>query len=179
MCTDVAARGLDIPYVSNVMHYQCPFNAEVYVHRCGRTARIGRDGESCALLSPDDNKAFKSICQVLKKSEADLQMFDIKYSILDKIRPLIDQAKELEKSLHRTRTQEKDADQTIQMAQDADINIDEDMQYELAQQLGKKATSRAGLDDSRIDDFKHDNSVHRKRDSKAVQKEKALKQKYD
>lgn len=109
----MAARGLDIPYVSNVMHYQCPFNAEVYVHRCGRTARIGRDGESCALLSPDDNKAFKSICQVLKKSEADLQMFDIKYSILDKIRPLIDQAKELEKSLHRTRTQEKDADQTI------------------------------------------------------------------
>ena len=53
------------------------------------------------------------------------------------------------------------------------------MQYELAQQLGKKAASRAGLTDSRIDEFKHDNSVHRKRDSKAVQKEKALKQKYD
>lgn len=62
VCTDVAARGLDVPYVSNVMHYQCPFNAEVYVHRCGRTARMGRSGEACALLSPDDNKQFKSIC---------------------------------------------------------------------------------------------------------------------
>lgn len=106
-------------------------------------------------------------------------MFDIKFSILDKIRPLIDQAKELEKSLHRSRTQEKDADQTIQMANDADLGIDEDMQYELAEQLGKKAASRAGLEDSRIDDFKYDSSHHKKRDSKAVQKEKALKQKYD
>lgn len=72
VCTDVAARGLDIPYVSNVLHYQCPWNAEIYVHRCGRTARIGRDGECLALLSPDDNKAFKGICQVLKKTEDEL-----------------------------------------------------------------------------------------------------------
>jgi ATP-dependent RNA helicase DDX24/MAK5 len=69
VCTDVAARGLDIPYVSNVLHYQCPWNAEIYVHRCGRTARIGRSGECLALLSPEDNKGFKSICQVLKKTE--------------------------------------------------------------------------------------------------------------
>lgn len=69
MCTDVAARGLDIPYVSNVLHYQCPFNAEVYVHRCGRTARIGRSGTSVALLTPDDNKSFRGICTSLKKTE--------------------------------------------------------------------------------------------------------------
>jgi len=62
VCTDVAARGLDIPFVSNVVHYQCPFNAEIYVHRCGRTARIGRNGESFALLTPEDNKAFRGIC---------------------------------------------------------------------------------------------------------------------
>ena len=45
--------------------------------------------------------------------------------------------------------------------------------------MGKKAASRAGLEDSRIDEFKYDSSHHKKRDSKAVQKEKALKQKYD
>lgn len=56
VCTDVAARGLDIPYVSNVVHYQCPYNAEIYVHRSGRTARIGRKGDSLNLLTPDDNK---------------------------------------------------------------------------------------------------------------------------
>ena len=69
VCTDVAARGLDIPFVGNVCHYQCPFNAEVYVHRCGRTARIGRQGESISLLAPEDNKAFRNICQTLKKTE--------------------------------------------------------------------------------------------------------------
>jgi len=50
----VAARGLDIPNVNNVVHYQCPFNAEIYVHRCGRTARIGKSGNSLALLSPEE-----------------------------------------------------------------------------------------------------------------------------
>jgi hypothetical protein len=45
--------------------------------------------------------------------------------------------------------------------------------------LGKKAASRAGLEDSRLDEFKYDNSHQRKRDAKAVQREKALKQKYD
>ena len=56
VCTDVAARGLDIPNVSNILHYQCPYNAEVYIHRCGRTARIGRHGEVLALLAPEDEK---------------------------------------------------------------------------------------------------------------------------
>ena len=54
VCTDVAARGLDIPNVQNVIHYQSPFNAEIYVHRCGRTARIGKSGESLALIGPED-----------------------------------------------------------------------------------------------------------------------------
>lgn len=67
VCTDVAARGLDIPNVQNVVHYQCPFNAEIYVHRCGRTARIGKSGETLNLLAADDEKAYRTICQVLKK----------------------------------------------------------------------------------------------------------------
>jgi len=99
----VAARGLDIPYVSNVVHYQCPFNAEVYVHRCGRTARIGRNGDSLSLIAPEDNKQFKEICQVLKKTEDDILMFEVKYGVLDKIKPLIDQAKTLEKGIHQRR----------------------------------------------------------------------------
>lgn len=67
VCTDVAARGLDIPNVQNVVHYQCPFNAEIYVHRCGRTARIGRTGTSLNLLAPEDETSFKTICKVMRK----------------------------------------------------------------------------------------------------------------
>ena len=48
IATDVAARGLDIPEVSHVFNYDIPEDAEVYVHRIGRTARAGRSG--CAVL---------------------------------------------------------------------------------------------------------------------------------
>ena len=44
VCTDVAARGLDIPLVENVVHYQIPKNIDTYIHRSGRTARIGHEG---------------------------------------------------------------------------------------------------------------------------------------
>ena len=79
MCTDVAARGLDIPNVQNVLHYQSPFNAEIYVHRSGRTARIGKQGESLALLAAEDEKNFKTIRSVLVKSTEDdnLEMMDV------------------------------------------------------------------------------------------------------
>ena len=131
VCTDVAARGLDIPNVSNVVHYQCPFNAEVYVHRCGRTARIGREGSSLALLSPDDNKAFKGICQVLKKSEDQIQQYEVKYSILEKVRPLIDQTKDLEKSMHKTKQDEKTANWMLSAAKECDLDLDDDVKYEI------------------------------------------------
>jgi len=100
VCTDVAARGLDIPYVQNVVHYQCPFNAETYIHRSGRTARIGRTGIALAVLNPEDNKAFRGICIALKKNEDGFDRYEVQYSLLDKIRPLIEQAKDLEKTLH-------------------------------------------------------------------------------
>ena len=83
--------------MSDVLHYQCPYNAEIYIHRCGRTARIGREGQSLAVLSPDDNKAFKNICQVLRKDEDSFTMYPVKYTVLERMRPLITQAKELEK----------------------------------------------------------------------------------
>lgn len=44
VCTDVAARGLDIPLVENVVHYQIPTSIDTYIHRSGRTARIGHEG---------------------------------------------------------------------------------------------------------------------------------------
>ena len=47
VCSDVAARGLDIPDVSHVINYDAPHHAEDYVHRIGRTGRAGKTG-ACA-----------------------------------------------------------------------------------------------------------------------------------
>jgi ATP-dependent RNA helicase DeaD len=54
IATNVAARGLDIPAVSHVINYDMPGNLEEYVHRIGRTARMGRDGTAITFVSEWD-----------------------------------------------------------------------------------------------------------------------------
>ncbi|XP_046415335.1 probable ATP-dependent RNA helicase DDX55 homolog [Neodiprion fabricii] len=50
LCTDVMARGVDIPEVDWVLQYDPPSNASSFVHRCGRTARIGNEGNALLFL---------------------------------------------------------------------------------------------------------------------------------
>ena len=54
VATNVAARGLDIPAVSHVINYDMPSNLEEYVHRIGRTARMGRPGTAITFVSEWD-----------------------------------------------------------------------------------------------------------------------------
>ncbi|TYC67620.1 DEAD/DEAH box helicase [Stappia sp. BW2] len=61
VATDVAARGIDIPGVSHVYNFELPEVAEAYVHRIGRTARAGADGEAVALCAPEEIGLFRQI----------------------------------------------------------------------------------------------------------------------
>jgi ATP-dependent RNA helicase DeaD len=54
VATNLAARGLDIPQVSYVVNYDMPQNLEEYVHRIGRTARMGRDGTAITFVTEWD-----------------------------------------------------------------------------------------------------------------------------
>ncbi len=53
--TDLAARGLDIPEISSVVHYQLPVTEDVMIHRNGRTARMNAEGTAYFLLESDDH----------------------------------------------------------------------------------------------------------------------------
>ncbi len=61
VCTDVAARGLDIKDVPAVFNFDVPFNAEDYVHRIGRTGRAGASGLAVTLVSGSDARLVADI----------------------------------------------------------------------------------------------------------------------
>jgi superfamily II DNA/RNA helicase len=67
VCTDVAARGLDIKDVPAVFNFDVPFNAEDYVHRIGRTGRAGATGLAVTLVAPSDNRLVGDIEKLIKK----------------------------------------------------------------------------------------------------------------
>ncbi|PIN93438.1 ATP-dependent helicase [Candidatus Pacearchaeota archaeon CG10_big_fil_rev_8_21_14_0_10_31_24] len=61
VCTDVAARGLDIKNVSHVYNYDIPANSKEYVHRIGRTARAGKEGIAVNIVSARDYENFRMV----------------------------------------------------------------------------------------------------------------------
>ena len=67
ICSDVAARGLDIADVSHVFNFDVPFNAEDYVHRIGRTGRAGKSGVAITLSIPEDAERVQAIEQLIKQ----------------------------------------------------------------------------------------------------------------
>ncbi|MBT3766937.1 MAG: DEAD/DEAH box helicase, partial [Rhodospirillales bacterium] len=61
ICSDVAARGLDIPDLSHVFNYDVPTHAEDYVHRIGRTGRAGKEGKAFTIATKEDGKYINEI----------------------------------------------------------------------------------------------------------------------
>ena len=66
VATDVAARGLDIERLPNVVNYELPHVAEDYVHRIGRTARAGNKGQAVSLVCIDEHKLLDDIEKLLQ-----------------------------------------------------------------------------------------------------------------
>ncbi|MFH1852875.1 MAG: DEAD/DEAH box helicase [Candidatus Neomarinimicrobiota bacterium] len=61
VATDVAARGLDLDRVSHVINYDIPYDSEAYIHRIGRTGRMGRKGEAILFVSPREKRLLWAI----------------------------------------------------------------------------------------------------------------------
>ena len=67
VCSDVAARGLDIPDVSHVINYDAPHHSEDYVHRIGRTGRAGKTGQALTIVTRADSKAIAEIEKLIAR----------------------------------------------------------------------------------------------------------------
>jgi ATP-dependent RNA helicase DeaD len=80
VCTDVAARGLDIPHVSHVYNYDIPAESKEYIHRIGRTARAGKEGKVVNILSDDSHDNFSRVL-----SEQDVKVTKEKMPYVEKV----------------------------------------------------------------------------------------------
>ncbi len=67
VATDIAARGLDIEKLPQVVNYELPQQAEDYVHRIGRTGRAGESGQAFSLVSSEELDRLKAIEKFIKK----------------------------------------------------------------------------------------------------------------
>jgi ATP-dependent RNA helicase RhlE len=67
VATDIAARGIDVPDVSMVINYELPNVPEVYVHRIGRTARAGAEGQAVSLCDAEEQPYLKDIEKLIKR----------------------------------------------------------------------------------------------------------------
>ncbi|MEA2081885.1 MAG: DEAD/DEAH box helicase [Elusimicrobiota bacterium] len=59
--TDVMARGIDVRGVSHIINYDFPKNSEIYVHRTGRTARLGKKGTAVSLITRSDSDTYSEV----------------------------------------------------------------------------------------------------------------------
>lgn len=71
IATDVAARGLDIPHVEHVINYDLPLAPEDYIHRVGRTARAGAQGQALDFVNSQDKSKMAIIKRLLQGEEMD------------------------------------------------------------------------------------------------------------
>ena len=74
VATDVAARGLDIDDISHVFNYHLPDDAEVYIHRIGRTGRAGKTGIAITLLSPREKRRMREVEALTKQTATKMDL---------------------------------------------------------------------------------------------------------
>ncbi len=79
VCTDVAARGLDIKGVTHIYNYNIPNTGKEYIHRIGRTARAGKEGKVINLLSNKDYDNFRKVL------EQDIEIENLKTPYVEKV----------------------------------------------------------------------------------------------
>ena len=98
-CTDIGARGLDIPKVDLVIHYHIPTRTDIFVHRSGRTARANQSGKVSSLISGKELGLYRRTMIDLNYKQ--FAMNTLPLGQLEKIKSLFEYAKELERDNYK------------------------------------------------------------------------------
>lgn len=109
VCTDVAARGLDIKDVNLVINFDLPNEAASYVHRIGRTGRAGKDGQAISFCSFEDCENLDPISEFIGDSIPKMDLSDSDFATDICSKPYLD-AKTLQVSEKPSRGKDRDKD---------------------------------------------------------------------
>ncbi|TFY71035.1 hypothetical protein EVG20_g1974 [Dentipellis fragilis] len=128
LATDIAARGLDIPSVDHVVHYQIPRTADSYVHRNGRTARARRSGFSMLMCAPDERRLVRALLGSLGRQESDIPEMAVDHHLLDKLKPRLQLAKQIDNAQHKTKKENHERNWLKATADAMDIELGTDFE---------------------------------------------------
>ncbi len=109
ICSDVAARGIDVQGVTHVFNYDVPFNADDYVHRIGRTGRAGKEGRAWMIATAHEEKHIDAIKKLIKK---DIEVVELGQSKKAKPAPASNASKPQEKKQTKRSNSKDDSGQT-------------------------------------------------------------------
>ncbi|PWN43806.1 P-loop containing nucleoside triphosphate hydrolase protein [Ceraceosorus guamensis] len=126
LATDVAARGLDVPDVDHVVHYQLPRSVDAFVHRSGRTGRAGKEGVSIVLVEPKEKRLWKDLCRGLGRAE-DLCMLPIEYSFLPMLKDRLALSRQIDNMEHKVQKLSHEESWVSALAKEADLDTEEEM----------------------------------------------------
>ncbi|KDR80265.1 hypothetical protein GALMADRAFT_223155 [Galerina marginata CBS 339.88] len=126
LATDIAARGLDIPAVDHVIHFQIPRSADTYIHRNGRTARAMRKGFSMLMVAPDERRVVKALLGNLGRDEADIPEMSIELGMLDKLKIRVQLARKIENTQHKIKKTNHDRNWMRETAEVLGVDLDSD-----------------------------------------------------
>jgi ATP-dependent RNA helicase DDX24/MAK5 len=145
IATDVAARGLDIPQVDHVVHFNLPRTADAYIHRSGRTARAKNEGFALQLCAPEERGIQRALMKSLGRGtllvsypvaelrdpnaavDTELPDLPIEAGFLPPLRERIRLAREIEKAQHTAKKDTHDRSWLREAAEAMDVDIEPGM----------------------------------------------------
>ncbi|KYK61111.1 hypothetical protein DCS_02252 [Drechmeria coniospora] len=144
VATDVAARGLDIKEVDQVIHYHVPRSADTYIHRSGRTARGDRNGVSVMLCSPEEVIPTRRLVSKVHEKRSQrgqsrqdgrkhvIQMLPLDRRIASRLKPRVDLSKRIADVILAKEKGHSDEKWLRNAAEELGVEMDDDELDEVA-----------------------------------------------
>lgn len=146
VATDIAARGLDIKNLENVVHYQVPKTCESYIHRSGRTARVDMKGTCLTLCEPKEIPFYRRLCNNINNGQ-DIKLYDVDVDLKALLKERVHLAQQCDKLDHSLRDKRSNQNWFTKAAKECDIELDDE---DIRQLSGKGLTKQQNLEEEAV-----------------------------